>query len=289
MTMSEKKVGIVAECGCDLPKSMLYEYDIEIVYFLIETESGVFMDTEEITADNIVDYMSGGRRKSISTPPSPEVYRKAFEKNLKKYDEVIHIAISSGISESINNSRKAVEEMGEAGKRIHIFDTGHLSSGMGFFVLKAGELAGFGFNADRIIEELTKLRSRVSTSFIARNADFLAMKGLVSDNVKKFCDLFNVHPVLAMKNGKLKLRSIQLGDYEASMNRYVRSILRDRGSIDSSRCFITHVGCSVKQVNMIKQEVMKCCEFSELSVTKASATISSNCGPGTFGVLFVRK
>ncbi len=287
--MSEQKVGIIAECVCDLPKSYLADHHIDIVYFLIETDSGVFTDTDEITAENILGYMQSGGKKSKSSAPEPEVYRKVFEKNLKKYDELLLVAISSGISRSCPNAEKAVSEMGEMGKRVHIFDSKHLSTGLGHMVMKAAETAESGLSAEEIISELADLRDRVSTSFITENVDFLYRSGKVSEKVKKICGTFHIHPVLAMKNGKLALKSVGIGKYEKACSRYIRSELRKADTIDKKRAFLTHAGCSVKMLERVKSEISGKCRFESLVQTKASATISSNCGPNSFGVLFIRN
>ncbi|MGN0692774.1 MAG: DegV family protein, partial [Oscillospiraceae bacterium] len=63
--------------------------------------------------------------------------------------------------------------------------------------------------------------------------------------------------------------------------------LRRDGRINKKRLFITYAGCSVKTVSEISAEAEKLCKFDEVIITRASATVSSNCGPGTLGVLFV--
>ncbi len=287
--MSEQKVGIVAECVCDLPKSYLTEHNIDIVYFLIETDSGVFTDTDEITAENILGYMQSGGEKSKSSAPEPEVYRKVFRKNLEKYDEIIFVAISSGISRSCANAEKAVLKMGDKGKRVHIFDSKHLSTGLGHIVMKAAETAESGLTSEEIISELAELRDRVSTSFITENVDFLYRSGKVSEKVKKICSMFNIHPVLAMKNGELTLKSVGIGKYEKACARYIHRELKNSDRIDKKRAFLTYAGCSVKMLECIRNEINGKCRFEELIQTKASATISSNCGPNSFGILFIRK
>lgn len=285
----QQRVGIVAECVCDLPKSYIAEHNIDIVYFVIETDSGVFTDTDEITAENILGYMQAGGMKSRSSAPQPEVYKKVFEKNLGKYDEIILVAISSGISLSCENAERAVSEMGEAGKRVHVFDSKHLSTGLGHIVMKAAELAEGGLSARKIIPELEALRGRVSTSFITENVDFLYRSGKVSEKVKRICTAFNIHPVLAMKNGELTLKSVCIGRYEKSCSRYIRGELKNADKIDKKRAFLTYAGCSVKMLERIKSEIAGKCRFDKLIQTKASATISSNCGPNSFGILFIRK
>lgn len=286
--MIKKKVGIISECVCDLPKVTIQDYGVDILYFLVETENGVFTDTDEITAENVFSHMESGG-KTLSSPPPPEVYRKAFENNLRLYDEVILIAISSHITIACENAQKAVELMGGDGKRVHIFDSENLSSGMGFLVIRAAELANQGCNSQEILSELETLRTRVSTSFIAKKADYLYRNGLVSSSVKRLCSALNIYPVFAMKNGYLRLKSVLFGNYDSACRAYIRHELKGKHNIDKTLIFVTHAGCSVKMLREITEEVNKLCDFEKLKLMDASATISSNCGPGTFGLLFMKK
>ena len=287
--VKNKKVGILAECVCDLPKEMIKELGVDIMYFLIETETGIFTDTDEITAENVISHLESGGMKSKSGPPSVDVFVKAYEDGLKKYDELIHITISSNISVSHSNAVQAVEKLGNNKEKIHIFDSGHLSSGLGFLVIRAAELANNGHSADDILKALEKLKPLIYTSFMTYNADYLARNGLVPSYVQKLCRAFNVHPVLCMRDGKIKLLTVFFGDYEKACRRYIKRMLNSERHIDTKCAFVTHVGCSVKLLKAIRAEADKHCVFKNFRVTNASATISSNCGPGTFGILFMAE
>lgn len=287
--MPKQRVGIVAECGCDLPRSYLREHNVDVLYFVIETDSGVFSDTDEISADNLLQYMQEGGVKSQSSAPAPEVYRAVFEKKLTEYDEVVHIGITGKVSASVGNSLKAVEMMGENARRIHVFDSEHLSTGMGHLVIAAIHMAEEGASAEEIVAALDELKTRVSTTFITQNADYLYRSGRVPYKVKQLCDTFHLHPILSLRGGAIKLHSVEVGNYEKALSRYVRKALRKPEQIDCERIFITHVGCKLKQIDKIKEEVLERCPTEKLIVTHASATVSSSCGPGTLGVLFVRR
>ena len=287
--MSEQKVGIVADCVCDLPRGYIRKHKIELVYFLIETDNGVFSDTDEITDRNILSYMESGGVKSQSFAPSPEVYRTVFENALKNYDEIILLTVSSAISNSYINASEAATAMEEDGKRVHIWDSEHLSTGLGHLVVHAVKLAEAGKTAEEILKELEALKPRVSTTFITMNADYLCRTGRVSKKVMKLCQTFHIHPVLAMKKGFITLHSVGWGDYWKSCLRYIRKELRHPEQIDKTRIFITHAGCSAAMIEKIKEEVQQRCPAEQVIVTKASATVSSNCGPNTFGILYVRN
>lgn len=287
--MKGKKICITTDCTCDLPQSFIKKYNIPIVYFYIDTDTGCFKDVDEITSNNIFEYLINGGEKSETNAPPAEEFVDIFSKLLTEYDEVIHIAISSKISECVKNSTASVAMLGEDGKRVHVFDSGHLSTGIGHLVIRAAQLAQTGCTSEEIIAELELMKKRVSTTFMADNADYLYRNGKVSKTVKNICNFFNIHPVLEMRDGFLKLKSMQIGNYEKSALRYVRKELKDADNIKKARIFITHAGCSVSDIKLVKEEITKLKKFDEILVTKASATISGNSGPRTFGVLFERE
>lgn len=285
--ISMKKIGITTDCVCDLPDEYLKLHNIGIVYFYITTASGRFKDGFEITSENVIEYLDGGGERALTNAPAPEEYKEFFEKQLKTFGEVIHISISSHISDSCPNALSAIKLMGEQGKRVHIVDSEHLSTGIGHMVIRAVELCEDGKSADDIVSEMQDLKDRISTSFIARNADYLYRNGRVSRTVRNICSALSLHPVLTMKKGKMGVKALQIGNYDKSVKRYIKSELRRSKNIEKKRLFITHAGCTVKTLNEVRALADKLYGFDEILVTKASATISSNCGAGTVGVLYI--
>lgn len=287
--MNKRKICITTDCACDLPAELLKRYEIDLMYFYIETESGRFRDVAEITAQNIFEYIEDGGQRTVSKAPPVEEFRDFFNQKLRNCDEIIHIAISSRISMCVRNSTNAANQLGAAANRIHIFDSGHLSTGIGLLVIRAVEMAEAGYSSEEILASLEQMKEKVSTTFIAKNADYLYRNKQISKGIKELCSIFNIHPVLEMKNGFLKLKSIQMGDYEKSALRYIRKELKEPRTIDTGRMFITHAGCSISDLKLIRREVDKLMAFDSVMISTASATISGNSGPGTFGLLFVKK
>lgn len=284
-----KKIGITTDCVCDLPEEYMKVNDVGVVYFYITTSTGRFRDGYEIDSANLIEYLECGGEKAETNAPEPEEYKSFFENHLKKYEEIIHISISDKVSASYQNAVKAEELMGEEGKRVHVVDSEHLSTGIGHIVINAVNMRDAGNSVSEILEGAEQLKKRVSTSFIAKNANYLYRNGRVSKTVRDICDTLMVHPVLTLKNGKMTLKTVQIGNYDNSIKRYIKRELRHGKNIDKQRLFITHVGCTVKMIADAKTEISKHCEFEEIIATKASATVSSNCGEGTLGVLFIKE
>ena len=284
-----KKLAITTDCVCDLPDEYFKLHGVGIVYFYITTASGRFRDGYEITSENVIEYLDCGGERAETNAPEPEEYKEFFEKQLKFCEEVIHISISSHISNSCPNALAAIKLMGEQGERVHIVDSGHLSTGMGHMVIKAVEMCEGGKSAEEIVSEMQELKKRVSTSFIAKNADYLYRNGRVSKSIRDICAALSLHPVLSMRDGKMGVKALQIGNYDKSVKRYIKSELRHNNNINKKRLFITHAGCTIKTLGEVKALSEKLCSFDEVLVTKASATISSNCGAGTVGVLYINE
>ena len=282
-----KKIGISTDYVCDLPQNYFEENDVSVMYFYITTNTGRFRDGFEIDSTNLIEYFESGGEKAETKAPDPSEYKALFEKQLEKYDEVIHISISDKISLSYQNALEAAKDMGSGSERIHVVNSEHLSTGIGHIVMGAVELRDDGNSVEDILGYVEGLKRRVSTSFIAQNADYLYRNGKVSKSVADICSAFMLHPVLTIKGGKIVLKGIQIGNYDKSVKRYIKRELRHDKKIDKSRLFITHAGCTVKMITEAKTEIKKYCTFKEVVTTKASATITSNCGKGTLGVLFI--
>lgn len=286
--MSKNKIGIVTECVCDIPENLLKEYVAETIFFLIEVKSGVFRDTDEITSENILYYMESCDDLPRSVVPPVNDYRRAFEKAFTKNQELIYISMSSAISDGYEKAQQAKTAMGELGKRIHIVDSQHLSTGMGLVVLRAGHLVKEGADVETIVKDLEQYRNEVSTTFITRNTAYLMRNGLVSERLNRLCKAFAIHPVLAMKKGKLQLIGIEIGDYNNAVERYLKKQLRQK-NINPEQGSLTHAGVSIRDLQYCRQLIDEKVKFQDFFVVNASASIASNCGPDALGVIFARN
>ena len=58
---------------------------------------------------------------------------------------------------------------------------------------------------------------------------------------------------------------------------------------DPKRVFITHAGCNEEILQAVYERIRALNRFEEILFAEAGCVISSHCGPGTLGVLFVKK
>ena len=85
------------------------------------------------------------------------------------------------------------------------------------------------------------------------------------------------------------VKRMEMGSFQRVAKRYVRKILQDTRNIDRRILFITYSGMDEKKLQYIQNLVQQYCPFERIYLQKASSAIASNCGPGSFGLLFMRR
>lgn len=68
---------------------------------------------------------------------------------------------------------------------------------------------------------------------------------------------------------------------------YVKDMETDLKAARPDRVFITHSGCDAATVESVRSYLESLGVFHEILETRAGGVVSSHCGPGTLGVLFI--
>ena len=79
------------------------------------------------------------------------------------------------------------------------------------------------------------------------------------------------------------------GKLDKCVGQYVAERLEGRSDIDLTRIFITHSVMPAGVCEAVAKQVKALLPFAEVLDTMAGCTITNHCGPGTLGILFVRK
>ena len=145
------------------------------------------------------------------------------------------------------------------------------------------------FEPEAVIKGIEGMRDKVETSFIVDNMEYLYRNGRVSKAVYLLMKNSNIHPVIALKHGRMTVAGMFLGDLDKCYAKYVKSLFARHRDVDHSAVFVTHVGLSAKERYKIKETMARYVEFERIYEVHASGAISSNSGPGSVGVLFIKK
>ena len=280
-----RKIAITADCICDLPKDLLTQYHIRLMYCYVHTKEGRFCDLFEVSSDSILEYLKTEGNYARSSTAEPSEYEYFFSDVLQTAEHVIHITATTDLSGAYPNALQASRSF----DNVTVVDSTHISSGHGLMVLRAAMLAEEGKGVEEICRDLERYKDAVCSNFLVPSTESLYRNGKVSGTVHKVCHGLNLHPVLHMSQNELKLWKIEVGNMNRVRHKYVKELMSHHRQMDKSILFLTYAGCTVSQLEEIMEEVEKYAHFEKVVMQKASATVSSNCGVGVFGLMYVRK
>ena len=275
---------VTTDSVCDLPESLIKEFGISVCPYYVCTDQGRFLDDIELKADELLEHMASGK-KGCSQPPEVADYEKFFAQKLTEAQYVVHITMAKHSSNGYYNALEAAKSF----ENVTVLDSGHLSSSMGLVVLYAASMAEKHASRTEIVKAVTKIRRYISSAFIIDSTHMMCQSGQISRRIQILCDALLLHPVIVLKGSRMVVGGMEMGSFERVAKRYIRKALLNPRSIDRRILFITYAGMDSKRIQYIQDLVKQYCPFERIYLQKASPAIASNCGPGSFGLLFMKK
>ncbi len=275
---------VTTDSVCDLPDSLKKEFDIVVCPYYVCTEEGRFLDELELGADELLEHISAGK-VGFSQAPTVEDYERFFAQRLTEAQNIIHITMAKYVSQGYENAKEAAKSF----ENVTVLDSGHLSSSMGLVVLHAASMAEKHVGKTDIIRAVEKLRRYISSAFIIDSTHMMCHAGRIPRRIQVLCDTLLLHPIIVLRKSKMVVGSMEMGGFAHVAKRYVRKIFMDVRNIDRRILFITYAGMDEKMLQYLQDLVRQYCPFERVYLQKASSAIASNCGPGSFGLLFMKK
>lgn len=279
------RVKVTSDSTCDLSPELLKEYDITMVPLTVVKGDENFLDGVTITPADIFAHVAAGGSLCSTAAVSIGEYQNLFQKYASQYDAVIHVNISAEFSSCYQNACLAARDF----PNVRVIDSRNLSTGQGHVVLEACKLGKTVDDLEEICRQLQDLTERVEASFVMNRLEYMVKGGRCSSAAALGANLLNLRPCIEVKDGKMQVVKKYRGAYPKCLANYVKDRLAGREDIVPERLFITHTPVEEDALAAVKEAVGQYGRFREVCETSAGCTVSCHCGPGTLGILFIRK
>ena len=279
-------IKVTADSTCDLSEQLLRQYDITLMPLIVVKEGVPFYDGQTITPEEIFRHVEEGGDLCGTAARNPEEYGDFFRKLRREYDAVIHISLGSGFSATCQNARIAARELED----VYVVDSQNLSTGQGLVVLEACRLASGGGDVQEMVRKLESFTQRVETSFLLSRLDYMVKGGRCSAVAALGANFLKLKPCIEVSNGRMRVCKKYRGTFEHCIRNYIQDRLGPaREDLNRSRLFLTYTPVEQSVLQAAQSAIESCPPFSQRMQTQAGCTVSCHCGPGTLGVLFVRR
>ena len=279
-------VKIISDSTCDLSQELLEKYGIDILPLHILLGDAEYRDGKDISPDSIFSWADANKATPKTSSPSLEDAVTLLRPYVAEGREVICFSISGSMSTSGNVMRLAAEEL-DASALVTVIDSENLSTGIGLLVIEAAILAGQGHSAAEITAAIQDIIPKVRASFVVDTLVYLWRGGRCNAVAALAGSALKLHPKIVVENGAMHATKKYRGKIDTAIISDVKDLESDLKAARTDRVFITHSGCSREVVEEVRAYLESLHRFREIHETRAGGVISSHCGPGTLGVLFI--
>jgi len=249
---------IMTDSTADLSQALLKEYGIKSIPLYVRFGDEIYRDGLDINTPELYLKVEEKGVLPQTAAPSPGDFINAFKPLIDDGKDIVYIGIGSTISATIQSARVAAQEFPE--NRIYIIDSKNLSSGIALLVLKAKDLRDQGLSAKDIFDAINPLVPKVRSQFA----------------------------IIKVTDGKLGVDKKAMGKMSRALDMMLDDYFNLGDNLDLDYVMITHSLAdkhATYMMNLVKERLNP----KQLIESHAGCVISSHCGAGTIGILYIER
>ena len=277
---------LFCDTTCDLPAERLAQMDCKLLPLSFEVDGETYT-TDTITMKDFYTRMRSDARTKTSQIPVG-VYEKAFEEELKKGNDVLYLAFSSGLSGSYSSAVIVRDELSQKypDQKIIVIDSLAASSGEGLMLLYAEKKKREGYSIDKLADYINEIRLHICHVFTVDDLKYLFRGGRVSRGAAIAGTMLGIKPLLNVDNEGHLIPQGKVRGRKASIKALGEMIKERAGANPNPIVTISHGDCiddAIAAENMMKEIFGR---DTEVVVAYTGPVIGAHSGPGTLALFF---
>lgn len=280
---------ITTDNNSDLPESFYQEHRVGCTYLSYSIDDRMYTKDSFLPTKEFYAKMRGGAMPTTAQV-NPESVKELMEPYLIEGRDILHIAFSSGLSGTYNNSRIAAEELAEKypQRKILVLDSLCASLGQGLLIYYAVKLKEGGKSMEETANWVMSHRKHLVHLFTVDDLNHLHRGGRVSKTTAIVGGMLSIKPVLHVDDegklvsiGKVRGRKKSLQALVDGMQERIGSYASECDTI-----FISHGDCE-EDARYVEKKVRELYPIRTVIVNDVGATIGAHSGPGTVALFFL--
>lgn len=283
------RVAVMTDSNSGITQDMAKDMGINVVPMPFTIDGTTYYEDVNLTREEFFQMMADG--KDIQTSqPSPGDLMSLWDKSLEKYDQIVYIPMSSGLSSSCQNARMIANDYNG---KVVVVNNQRISVTQKRSVQDAIELAKNGYDAVRIRDILVRDKFEASIYIMLDTLKYLKKGGRITPAAAAVGTLMRIKPVLQIKGERLdafsKARTLAQGK-STMINAIHHDIDNLFGGIDAGNVYMYAVHAQVPEpFAVFKKEVADAFPKYNVEEDRLSLSICCHIGPGALAMGCVKK
>ena len=279
-------IKVVVDSACDIDAEEAQRLGVTLLPIEVRFKDEEFLDGVNLSHRRFFE-------KLIETDELPKTsqineyrFNECFERLTADGDEVIAITLSSKLSGTCENARKAATAFGG---KVRVVDSLNACIGERLIVEYCLRLVAEKKDVDEIVRTLDERKHDVRLLALLETLKFLQMGGRISKFTAFAGGLLNVRPVVAVEDGEVKLVGKALGSRNG--NNLLDRLIVASGGIDFDMPYA--VGYSGLEDSLLKKYLGDSAQHyvgktESIPEYMIGSTIGTHVGPGAIAVAFFK-
>jgi DegV family protein with EDD domain len=279
-----KTVGFVTDSTSDVPDAEAEKYGVEVVPAMIMFGGQSYRDGVDISRSELYRRMISQRILPTTSSPSVGAFETAFESMLSRgFQKILSLHPAASLSGIFNAACIAAKKFPG---RIEVMDSGQVSMGTGFLILKAAEAAANGAPIEALRKLVEEARPRVRLVALLDSLTHLAHSGRISSLVAGIGNLLQIKLLISLIEGTVN-RVAQV----RTQSRGLKALLDQVHSWGPVECLaVAHADARHLADEILPQLAEHIQGFNralqdKIFVIEVTPAIGVHIGPGAVGVI----
>jgi DegV family protein with EDD domain len=275
---------IISDSTCDLSPDLIRRHDIDIVPLYVNFGEDSYRDGIDLTVPQMYAQVKERGFLPKTSAATPGDFIEAFRKYVDRGIDILYLGIGAKLSASFTSASLARSEL--ATDRIFLIDSENLSSGSGLLLLKAASFRAAGDSIESVYEKITALVPKVRTQFVINTMEYLYKGGRCSPLAAVVGTILKIKPIIKMKDGTLHVGKKPHGRIQTALDVLVDEVLDLKNQLDPEFLMVTH-SMANDSAAYIMDRLRGRLPVKNTIETDAGCVISSHCGEGCIGILYI--
>ncbi|MEI5908483.1 DegV family protein [Bacillus spongiae] len=197
-----KKIAWITDSSAYVPDKVRKHNDLFIIPMNISFDDHVYKDGVDLSAEQLYKKMDDMDGIPKTSQPALSDFIELYTKLKQEYDEAIAVHLSSDLSGTYNASNLAAKLTGFP---VEVIDSRILSYPLTMMIEKGMKLHSNGLGAKEIGDILRKEHTNYQNFILVGKIEQLYKGGRINAIQKMIGSIFNIHPILQIKDGTVQL------------------------------------------------------------------------------------
>ncbi len=281
------KIALVTDSTCDLPDSLIDEYQIHILPINIYFGENHFLDRVTIRTEQFYNRLQAGGEFPKTSQVNETAFRNLYSHLASYYDAIISVHLTGKFSGTYHNSLIAAELVAnEFNKPITVIDSKNISGALGLIVLRIAQSIERGEPYEQIIKNAEKWIADARIFVSVKTLKYMVRGGRVSALKGFVARILNVKPIVSMDEEGKSLIFGKAYSQKANMEKVIRHIKEITGEKRIWKYIVLHAN-NPEGAECYERAMKSLTAMEPAGTVNISPVVGSNAGLGAASVAFI--